>query len=276
MAKRGQGQLRLGWAVTLTCVAVMLFVAARDPSGALAWMALAIAGVLWGVTLIIRGRKLGEPTATERLAVDDRPPVIYLRAFSSDVGSFRSTFSTASELLPGNFGFVLPDDMQRGFARVMNRIGPFVALGRPGEDLPGFGASREYVANDRWQSTIRDWMRRAALIVVWARPPEGRGGFDWELQELVRLGRPTRILLVCSAVRPEYRRFKQSMDRIFPRPLPEVAPESRLIAFRADWEALPLRHVGPHGDAGGWDLAATLEPVLAANSLRYSSEPSAS
>lgn len=111
--------------------------------------------------------------------------------------------------------------------------------------------------------TIDRWIHEAALIVVWARLPASEGGFNWELDKLVKLERPGRLLLLCPARTAEYRRFKAVADKIFPKPLPEAPPESRMIAFHADWTPWPLLHFGPKGERGGWDLVGTLRPMLA-------------
>jgi hypothetical protein len=41
-------------------------------------------------------------------------------------------------------------------AMVMNEIGPFIAIGRPGEQWPELGAARMYVGDDEWQATINN------------------------------------------------------------------------------------------------------------------------
>ncbi len=210
---------------------------------------------------------MGLRTAKEAFETDHRPPVVFLRAFASDPRGVADYLINSRELLHDHFGFLTPDEMQMGFAAAMNRIGPFVALEPPVAELPGFGASRLRVADSQWKETIDRWIHDAVLTVVWARLPSSAGGFNWELEKLVSLNRPNRLLLLCPAQSAEYRNFKEVANRILPQPLPEKPPESRMIAFLADWTPWPLLHCGPKGETGGWDIIGTLGPLLAENGV---------
>ena len=48
----------------------------------------------------------------------------------------------------------------------MARVGPVIAIGKPGERLPQLGAARLYVDDDHWRDTIDDLMAESALVVV--------------------------------------------------------------------------------------------------------------
>jgi hypothetical protein len=58
----------------------------------------------------------------------------------------------------------------------MSKIGPFVAIGRPGERLPQLGAIRLYVADPEWQEMVTRLMSEAALVVLRAGFPAASGG----------------------------------------------------------------------------------------------------
>lgn len=86
----------------------------------------------------IKGRRLGAPMATEILKRDHRRPVLYLRAFRDDL--FRSTGT------PSLVGYIFWDPtVEEKLALKMRGVGPFVAIGKPGEHLPQLGAARMYV-----------------------------------------------------------------------------------------------------------------------------------
>ena len=75
----------------------------------------------------------------ELLAQDLRPPVLYLRAFLHDPTAAKVV--AFGEGLAGEAGFVnfiAPPiySEEEQLAEVFNEIGPFVAIGRPGETLP--------------------------------------------------------------------------------------------------------------------------------------------
>lgn len=262
---RGRWQRALGTALAVGGALVMLALTSTDASGGFAGVvvASACAAVVVGLVLLVRGRRTGQRTATETFAADHRPPVVFLRAFASDPKGVGDYLVSTRELLHDHFGFLTPDEMQMGFAAAMNRIGPFVALEPPGAALPGFGASRLQVSDSEWQATIERWIDTAALTVVWARLPPSEGGLNWELERLAALKRPGRLLLLCPARTADYQRFKAAADRIFEKPLPASPPESRMIAFHADWTPWPLPHLGPGGERGGWDIVGTLRPMLA-------------
>lgn len=260
---RGRRQRAWGTALGVGGLLGVLAVASTDPSGGIVWAVAACVTAVAGMVLLVRGRRTGQRKATETLEADHRPPVVFLRAFASDPKGVGDYLVSARELLHDHFGFLTPDEMQMGFAAAMNRIGPFVALEPPGAALPGFGASRLQVSDSEWQETIERWINDAVLTVVWARLPPSEGGFNWELERLVKLKRPGRLLLLCPARNADYRHFKAVADRVFEKPLPEAPPESRMIAFHADWTPWPLPHVGPGGERGGWDIVGTLRPMLA-------------
>ncbi len=93
-----------------------------------------------GFKFITFGTRTFQPTAEELLSSDPRPPVVFLRSFHDDTltvplgGRKRSAFNS----IPMN---AIPDPTaESGLALVLSRIGPVVAIGRPGEILPCDGA----------------------------------------------------------------------------------------------------------------------------------------
>lgn len=51
-------------------------------------------------------------------------------------------------------------------AEVMDQVGPFLAVGKPGESLPEVGAARIYVGDDEWQHRVSELMSQARLVVL--------------------------------------------------------------------------------------------------------------
>jgi hypothetical protein len=106
------------------------------------------------------GKKYKAHSAAQVLADDLRPPVLYLRPFHSDktatrvrawkhFGSFGVSSDTAWE----------SDEEQ--IADVMNEIGPFVAIGRPGDRVARLGAARFYTNDSEWQLRVTELLSKA-------------------------------------------------------------------------------------------------------------------
>ena len=51
-------------------------------------------------------------------------------------------------------------------AEAMKDVGPFVAIGRPGEALPELGAGRPYASHAEWQDQVGQLISKAQLVVL--------------------------------------------------------------------------------------------------------------
>ena len=107
-----------------------------------------------------------------------QPPVIYLRSFNAD---------QLTAKLEGSF------TEEEHLTYVLMHIGPVVAVGRPGEELPEAGARRLYVGDNEWQSTVEGLIKRARLVVIRTGLS---GGLRWEFHKCLELLRPEQLLLV--------------------------------------------------------------------------------
>jgi hypothetical protein len=114
-------------------------------------------------------------TAEEALQIDTRPPVIYLRSFKDD-GLMTMPNVTASWL-----GAAVLMSPEQELALVLRRVGPVVAIGKPGEPLPELGAARLYVPHDRWQQAVASLLGCAAMVVVRVGTS---AGVMWEVEQV--------------------------------------------------------------------------------------------
>jgi hypothetical protein len=71
--------------------------------------------------------------------------------------------------------------------------GPFVAIGRPGEQLPQLGASRLYVGDSEWQAVVQSYIAQSDLIIVIAGKTHW---VQWELANVIRQDRIAGLLIV--------------------------------------------------------------------------------
>ncbi len=115
--------------------------------------------------------------------------------------------------------------------------GPVVAIGKPGEKLPLFGACREYWSDEEWQGRVLELLQRCARVVMIVGTTEALG---WEIQQIVTGKLLHKTLFVLPPV--EKHELQARLDR-FKRllrdlgvngPMPEDPDKVLLIGFHAN------------------------------------------
>jgi hypothetical protein len=147
--------------------------------------------LLVGRWLFVLGRRVAQPDVQERVKRDNRPAVLLLRAFRTDGRvAERNWFKQASLMSPalGRQG------LEERLAQIMEDVGPPIALGRPGEILPSLGFSRQYVAMDAWQDTLRSHFSNVSWIVFLVT--ETTPHLEWEIQAALSHADRPNILVV--------------------------------------------------------------------------------
>jgi hypothetical protein len=165
-----------------------------------------------------RGTRHKLPSAEELLAQDPRPPVLYLRSFDEDAAAAANPVWKAF-FSPSAWASDMAGEEDQ-IAEVMNGIGPFVAMGRPGAKLPELGAARMYVGEAEWQARVEQLIGRACLVVFrMGNTP----AFWWEIRTVVRMLPPEKIvfLLPYGTGRYELERFRDEASRFLARPIPD-------------------------------------------------------
>ncbi|TQF02499.1 hypothetical protein E6W39_09710 [Kitasatospora acidiphila] len=136
--------------------------------------------------------------------------VLYLRPFTQDLIS-----SGIAPAASNSNAFANPVQAiarsgrtyEERLGRTFRKYGPLVAVGRPGEELPGgSGAQRTYLPLDDWKDTVRELMDNARLIILGAGPGPGT---VWEYVEVMRRREPSRLVILVTDV-DDYLRFKAS------------------------------------------------------------------
>ncbi|MEZ5293856.1 MAG: TM2 domain-containing protein [Vicinamibacterales bacterium] len=132
-------------------------------------------------------------SAAQALAADARAPVVYLRSFQDD-GEMVVRGATP---LPAWMNAIVSAgsamSIEQELAAILRRLGPVVAIGRPGEPVPDLGAARFYVPHDRWQAAVLDLLDRAALVVVRIGTSEG---VRWEIDQVLERVAREKVLFV--------------------------------------------------------------------------------
>jgi hypothetical protein len=155
------------------------------------------------------------PSADDVMTNDPRPPILYLRSFEDE------------NIDP--FGLV--SGAEGTLARVMEEVGPFVAVGRPGDQLPPLGASRSYRRDTDWQSYVLSLLDRAALVILLAGRTQG---LAWELRQCAQRITPEKLVVLVPNRRASYDEF-QAIARAagIPLTLPPF-PDREAARYDAD------------------------------------------
>lgn len=147
-----------------------------------------------GLTLDF-GRRLSQPSAARALADDDRPPVLLLRSFTDDAATIPSRNALRRFLYLGLYGKVR---LETAIADELARLGPFIAVGQPGEALPALGAARAYLDDADWQAQVIAWIGAARLVVMIGGATPWVG---WELSQVAAAGRLSRLIILLPPAR---------------------------------------------------------------------------
>lgn len=194
--------------------------------------------------LYVLVRKPSGPSASElrllnpvqTVTASNRPPILYLRSFDLDSVARRSRkFLLSSE---------------GALSLILRRFGPVIAIGRPGEAEPMWGAARFYVDDASWQKKIEQLVP-CCQLVVWTTGHTG--GLQWEIEHLVRSLPPERLLLWLHVHigrrseeqrRAEWTRTINTYQPLFPKQLPADVERTYLIGFDSDWKPIPIPDQG--------------------------------
>jgi hypothetical protein len=244
---RWRGAAMFGLSLLVPCVAVWGVVqlinrADLDDLGIGFFMALSFLILLMfsAVLLFKVGLQLVTPDAEQVLAHDKRDPVVYLRPFDEDT---RRIYALPVGKRDGGEEIVNRSSHashEHLFKHELKQIGPFVAVGRPGDKLAPLGAARFYLADNAWQEKVDALVRSAAAIVLC---PETSAGTRWEVTEVARLVDRRRVLIVVPnpRLRPlGYARIQALTQKTLPVPLPADCQDADAFMFDEEGRPQPL------------------------------------
>ena len=215
---------------------------------------------LW---LFYLARRLRGRRALDALRADPRAPVLYLRSFGFDViDDLQAQRSASTEEV------ALVSDLER--------IGPVLAIGRPGEKLAHLGAARMYVTDEDWQTIAQRLMASARLVVIRAG---NTPGLRWELAR-------ARDELSAEKVVPAkfkgvaYTGLRESVREALKVVLPEICPKG-FVTFDSVWQPRPAKpEIGIPNDEPARliprDLGRDVEQLTSADNTSAAVAPSLS
>lgn len=237
-----------------------------------------VVAALTGSLLCRTGKRLTTKRAEDLLRQDDRSPVLYLRSFVDDRIAGKAVMgSQPMDVLIKPLALAFTADTEEEIlTSELNRVGPCVAVGIPGERLPPIGAARMYFEDAVWEEEVRKLMKRSELVVMRAGNTKG---FLLELGMAVESLDPKKLVILLpfeteqkkllrADERNRYSEFRESANKILPKDLPPFSGSrlrgsslSGVIHFRSDWtpQTLRLQEVG-----------STVKEALETISKRYS------
>lgn len=181
-----EGPVRsVGWGAFLLLVAglaLALDVGVWILGGGQGWPQSPLLLVPW---LAYLGQRLRARPALQAVLEDPRPPVIYFRSFSVERAEARIHSTGRIGDLPAETR-LLPS---------LERIGPVLAIGRPGERLALIGAARLYVVDDDWKEVAQTLLHNAGVVVVRADPARFGQGLAWEIAAARRILTPDKLVV---------------------------------------------------------------------------------
>jgi hypothetical protein len=134
---------------------------------------------LFGALIQRLVRRLLRLSLEQLQKVDPRPPVLFLRAFRDDQVDLPPPSLTV-------LGWVMEfghrkSNLDRVLLEEGTPYGPTVAIGKPDDKYPPYGAARGYFDNKTWQQAVGGLAHEAVAIVLCVDDTEG---IWWEIEHL--------------------------------------------------------------------------------------------
>lgn len=188
-------------------------------------------------------RRARTATAQERVNLDWRLPVLFLRSFSQDDEYAVRDWSRI--LLRPFLGGSMFISFEEFIAPAIHQhLGPVIALGNPNDYLPSIGAAKDYFDNDKWFHEFSGLAKRARCICVL----EGVSrGLRWELEWLHDNAHPTKLFILTHVHSVGRRRvphegFWQTLQTIgFSLPDYGEPGIGSVVTFDEGWRAVTIR-----------------------------------
>ena len=159
-----------------------------------------------GVYLVRFGLSLSSSSQEEIIeSIKDCYPVLYLRSFLDD---------SKAKKKPIYFPFTSPINIaseEEQLVYSLNKFGPVVAVGNPGEKLRKLGAERLYFEDPDWKPEVGALIEQSRLVVL-------RAGFTkhfwWEVRQVLKECKPDKFLFLLPKKHKDICRFIVKLEEL--------------------------------------------------------------
>jgi len=163
-----------------------------------------VVGIYGGAQLIGWGRRLRAFPAEQQLVSDQRSPVLFLRSFDDD-----DLLDPTPRMIP--LGDMFPRRYEESLAKPLEKIGPMISIGRPGNKLSMLGGFRLFVSDQNWKEAVEHLRKHSAAVVLMVGRTEG---LWWEIESSLKSVPHQRLLFFFPFVE-EPKRRQSLMQRFF-------------------------------------------------------------
>ena len=140
-------------------------------------------------------RHITNRTMKEVIERDERPPIVFLRAFDDD-GIRVRTIPDRADGLAGRFGLRNVARVEEKLAWTLSVYGPVIAVSQPGSNSRPLGATRETIDTTGWLAIVEQRVRTAQFVVVMVGHIDGHPGLRAEVEMLTAIGALDRTFFV--------------------------------------------------------------------------------
>jgi len=177
--------LKIAGSVILFSGLVDMIFALRDPKAGIQFH---IQFILGGAIYLLGMRVAFVDYATLRKR-NLNAPILLLRSFSDDDATILTSDVFWMMFLLGS---ARRKRLEQVISQKMAGLGPFVAVGKPAEQLPPLGAARVYLQADQWQREVLNLMHEAENIIMIAGTSRW---VTWELEQIFDQGLTDKLLI---------------------------------------------------------------------------------
>jgi hypothetical protein len=168
-----------------------------------------VSGLGWYLCLV--GERVGTPGAGELMEAGARRPILLLRAFREDA---TDVHHYGKHGMLWVFGAGRKRTFEQTVHDVFSPLGPLIAIGRPGEELPPLGASRLWVNHAEWQQRVDQLLGDCLFVVLIMGPTTGHDGLAWEARRVFQLPKPKKVILLLpplpdAELKPRWEKYRE-------------------------------------------------------------------
>ena len=155
--------------------------------------------------------------------------MVDLRSFEADSELVLRPAVFWSKLTNVLFDYMVTFSPEQELAEILNRVGPVIAIGKPGEPLPELGAARLYVSDADWKAKVTDMLARSRLVVI---RTGSTPNLQWEIEHTMARVPRRQILLVSLGDAKKTAPFDQYFEQRFGPVIKSITPTNTPVCIK--------------------------------------------